>query len=83
MSIEMAVEQKPLSISANYYLKQLEFEEQILTKFEEQIENFKRGSTASLDKIRDRFLIFDLSKCYWHDLGALLWLVSLLYRLRK
>jgi len=83
MTIESTVNQKRLSITAGDQLKQLEFEEQILTQFEEQIGNFKKDTTANLGKIRDGFIIFDLSKCYWHDLGALLWLISLLYRLRK
>lgn len=76
MSNEVAVHNKPLRITSGYYMKQHEFEQEIL-------EGLGQIDLSDLDEIRNKFLIFDLSKTYWHDLGTLLWLISLLHRLKR
>jgi hypothetical protein len=37
----------------------------------------------SLDDVADAFVLFDLRQTYWYDLGALLWLIALLNRLKR
>ena len=66
-------EKEPLRIVSSYYMKQRDFEKEILDVIK----------LRNLENIRSQFLIFDLSNTYWHDLGALLWLISLLHKLKK
>src|ERR1035438_3866299 len=66
----------PLTFSADPQLKQFQFEDRLrMTLSEERI-----GDIAD---VRDRLCIFDLSSTVWSDLGTLLWLVSLIQRLRS
>jgi hypothetical protein len=69
------IEPAPLRIKSKNPLKQLEFEEAIIEAMQE------RGIN-SLHEAGNRFFLFDLSESYWIDLGALLWLIPLLHRLR-
>lgn len=73
---DLAAQKRKLSISAPYYLKQHDLEKRIF-------QCFKNAGYPNVESVRKGFLVFDLSETYWHDLGALLWLISLLHRLRK
>lgn len=42
----------------------------------------RNAGLDTLSKARHRSFVFDLSRTYWHDLGALLWLVAVLYKLK-
>lgn len=66
----------PVEFSSPYYLKQFEFEKSIRKVMYN--EGFK-----SIEDFKGRFCIFDLSKSFWHDLGTLLWFISLLHKLKK
>jgi len=66
----------PIEIKSPPYLKQFEFESSIKSALES--ENLKQ-----IKDIKSRFCIFDLSESFWHDLGTLLWFISLLHRLKK
>lgn len=76
MSRNLATQKSPLNIPSTYYFKQFDLEKQIL-------KNFKDAGFSDIANVRDEFLIFDLSESYWHDLGALLWLISFLHKLKK
>lgn len=77
MVLDIASKKIPLTISTDYYLKQYEFEEQLRSEFQ------KIGVTENFSDVRDEFIIFDLSNTYWHDLGSLLWFISLLNKLKR
>lgn len=76
MSSELSVKKGPISIVSPYHLKQFVLEEQICRSLQD-------ANLPGIDDIRDQLLVFDLSGSYWHDLGALLWLVSLLHKLKR
>ncbi len=65
----------PLKIRTEYYLKQLKLEKTIAKAFQAE-------HIDGLDKACGRYIIFDLSRSYWHDLGTLLWLIAVLHKLR-
>ncbi len=72
----METTEQPLIFRAPPELKQFEFEGVI------------RGALAqanrrSIADIRGRACVFDLSKCQWYDLGCLLWLLTLLHKLKR
>lgn len=71
----LMVETEPICIKTTYLLKQLDLEKATSRSLDQ-------AGIATLDAARGRFFVFDLSGSYWHDLGALLWFVALLHRLR-
>lgn len=44
---------------------------------------FQNHDIKSLDQVKNSFCLFDLSSADYYDIGALLWLISLLNRLKK
>jgi hypothetical protein len=76
MTINVSRQKRQVCISLTGDLKQRPFEEQILN-------GLQNASLLDLDSVRDEFLEFDLGESYWYDLGALLWFVSLLHKLKK
>lgn len=71
----LSIKKGPLYFSSPDSFKQFDFEEQI-------VKTLQDGNYTDLDHVENALLIFDLSKSYWHDLGALLWFVSLLHKLK-
>lgn len=67
---------KTLTFFSFYYLKQKEFEANVA-------EVLKSANISDFDQVSNRLIVFDLSKSYWHDLGTLLWLITLLYKLKR
>lgn len=76
MSINVSVNKQPIIVSSQYEIKQHGFENHAR-------ECLRLVNLSRLDEVKGRFLIFDLSKSYWYDLGVLLWFISLLNRLKK
>ncbi|MBI4548310.1 MAG: ATP-binding protein [Ignavibacteriae bacterium] len=74
--ISTQAEKKLLNISSAYYLKQFDFEEEILR-------SFVASGYSSIEHVRGCYIMFDLSRSYWYELGTLLWFISLLHKLRK
>ncbi len=76
MTTYIPIKTETLHISSSYYFKQIEFETSLT-------EVLRSKHLSDLDQVSNKRVIFDLSKSYWHDLGALLWLITLLYRLKR
>jgi hypothetical protein len=66
---------RPLCIRTPTYLSQLPLEKSLKKALE-------RCGAENIDAAEGRFFVFDLSESYWHDLGALLWLITVLHRLK-
>ena len=67
----------PITIhSSQSQLKQYDFEDDIRACLE-------RAGYSKLDDVNSRLCVMDLSKSTWHDLGTLLWLITLLYKLKR
>lgn len=67
---------KPIAFQADYYLKQYNLESRL-------VETLSAAGYASIEDVRNHFVVFDLSRTYWCDLGTLLWLISLLHKLKR
>jgi len=72
---EVLREGVPVMFSGPYYVKQYDLEAAIVA-------GLRVHSLHDVESLRERYVVFDFSGAYWFDLGALLWFVSLLYRLR-
>jgi len=66
---------EPIVIKTGYDLKQESFEESIS-------EAIKQSGYSCIKEVSGRFIKFDMSGSYWHDLGTSLWLIQLLYRFK-
>lgn len=75
MSAEVRSLATPVTVSVGYYLKQREFEDALCAGLGDK--------SPDVYSVSDRFISFDLSGCYWYDLGATLWLIMLLHKLKK
>ena len=73
LPVETATE--PITITSGNPLKQTELEQSLNSAM-------AACGFSEIPQIRDRFMIFDLSRSYWHDLGASLWLITLLHKLK-
>jgi hypothetical protein len=76
MPYAVGIEKKPITITSEFNFKQFQLEDEIATAL-------RTAGVSDISGLHNEFLIFDLSNSYWHDLGALLWLISLLHKLRK
>lgn len=76
MSTFVPLQKHAVLISSSYEVKQREFEEQVRLAL-------GQANLQNLESVRDQWLIFDLSQSYWYDLGVLVWLVSLLHKLKR
>ena len=66
---------EPILVQTGYEMKQRELDAAVSRALSE-------AGIPRLDEAHSRFFLFDLSGSYWHDLGAVLWLVALLHRLK-
>ncbi len=73
---ESGVDQRTLKVIAPREFKQFSFEEEILRCV-------RQAGLSDVKNLEGRFLIFDLTQTQWHDLGTLVWFVSLLNTMRK
>jgi len=76
MATDVAIEKKPINISSQFYFKQFQLENEITKAL-------TSAGFFDINKVSNEFFVFDLSKSYWHDLGTLLWFISLLHKLKK
>lgn len=68
-------DQNPISVQVSMDMKQLTLENSLRKAL-------AQSGVKKIDEVQEKFLVFDLSRSYWHDLGALLWLIALLHRLK-
>lgn len=73
---ELFAKQEPINVHSPYYFKQNEFESALL-------ESLHLAGFNELKEIQSKQVFFDLSQSYYHDLGTLLWFISLLHKLKK
>lgn len=76
MSSELKSSSSPLQIILDEDLNQSALESRI-KKYLDDI------GCSSIDKICDSYVRINLSESYWYDLGAMLWLISFLNKLKK
>lgn len=70
------VDAPAVRVNTGYYLKQSALEVAVSDALE-------AAGLAGFKANARHFFLFDLSKTFWYDIGALLWLISLLHRLKS
>ncbi|MBI2424822.1 MAG: ATP-binding protein [Candidatus Hydrogenedentes bacterium] len=67
---------KPITVRTPSVLKQTSLEDSLRDALVD-------CGILNIADTRSRYIVFDLSESYWYDLGALLWLIALLHRLKS